>query len=67
MTTLPEAGFTPREAELIVGIPYKGMYQLIRRGAVESYRAIDGSIRVSREELYRYARRQARIKEAMSS
>lgn len=64
---IPDAGFSPREAEIVLGLSWKRMYALIREKKIDAYRSVDGSVKISRDELIRFARKQERIREAMES
>lgn len=67
MKQVPEAGFSPREAELILDLSFKRGYQLIREDQIEAYRSVDGSIKIQRDELIRYQRKLQRIRDAYNS
>ena len=53
-TMLPEAGFTLREVEKMVGLSPKYSYKLIRSGKLEAFVDCVGQLKVHPYELYRY-------------
>lgn len=67
MEQIPEAMYSPKECELILGLPYKAMYRLIREHKVEAVSGIDGKVKVPRDELMRYAKKRERIEQAKKS
>jgi len=55
-TMLPEAGFSPREVEKIMGLSPKYSYKLIKAGKLEAFVDCVGHLKVHPYELYRYRR-----------
>ena len=53
---LPEAGFSLREVEKIVGLSPKYSYKLIKAGKLEAFVDCVGQLKVHPYELYRYLR-----------
>jgi hypothetical protein len=53
---LPEAGYSPREVEKIVGLSPKYAYKLIKSGKLEAFVDCVGQLKVHPCELYRYLR-----------
>jgi predicted site-specific integrase-resolvase len=53
---LPEAGYSPREVEKIVGLSPKYAYKLIKSGKLEAFVDCVGQLMVHPCELYRYLR-----------
>ncbi len=53
---LPEAGYSPREVELICGVSYKYAYQLIRLGKLEAFTDSAGMVKVYPHSVYLYLR-----------
>ena len=51
---LPEAGFSPREVDRILGISPKYSYKLIRNGTLEAFLDCVGNLKIHPYELYRY-------------
>lgn len=66
-TTQVQSGYSPREAEIIADVAYKGMYQQIRLGKIEAYESVDGSIKIAPEELQRWIDKRERIRAAINS
>lgn len=64
MQAIPESGFRPRDAEVILGLGYNTIYALIREGKLETFTSPSGQKSIGRDEVIRYARRQDKIKEA---
>lgn len=67
MKQIPEPMFSPRECELILDVPYKTVYRLIRENKIEAVEGISGMVKVPRDELVRYIKKQERIKAAKNS
>lgn len=65
MQAIPESGFSPRDAEVILGLGYNTIYALMREGKIETFTSPAGQKRISRDEVIRYAHRQEKIREAM--
>jgi hypothetical protein len=56
MRTLPEpGGYTLKEFEILLRLPRKFSYQLIRNGRLNAHTGVDGMKRVSRNEALRFA------------
>jgi predicted site-specific integrase-resolvase len=53
---LPEAGFSPREVERILGLSPKYSYKLIKSGKLHAFVDCVGQLMVHPYELYRYLR-----------
>jgi hypothetical protein len=53
---LPEAGFSLREIEKIVGLSSKYSYKLIKSGKLEAFVDCVGQLKVHPYEVYRYLR-----------
>jgi predicted site-specific integrase-resolvase len=53
---LPEAGYSPREVEKIVGLSPKYSYKLIKSGKLEAFVDCVGNLKVHPYEVYRYLR-----------
>jgi predicted site-specific integrase-resolvase len=53
---LPEAGFSLREVEKIVGLSSKYSYKLINSGKLEAFVDCVGQLKVHPYEVYRYLR-----------
>lgn len=51
-----QPGYSVREVEEIIGACRKTLYPRIRSGELRAYTALDGTLRVSEEELVRYMR-----------
>jgi len=51
---LPEAGFSLREVENIVGLSPKYSYKLIRSGKLKAFVDCVGNLKVHPYEVYRY-------------
>jgi len=51
---LPEAGFSLREVEKIVGLSSKYSYKLIKSGKLEAFVDCVGQLKVHPYEVYRY-------------
>jgi hypothetical protein len=64
---IPEPGFSPREVEIILSLSLKRGYQLVREHQIDAYKSVDGSIKITRDEVIRYQRKQKRIEEAKES
>jgi excisionase family DNA binding protein len=56
---LPQPGYTIREAELLLNLPYKALYRLIKEGQIPGYYDRTGKMRVSQSAVYEYMRRRA--------
>ncbi len=56
MKKLPEAGYSPREVEKIVGLSPKYSYKLIKSGKLEAFVDSVGQLKVHPYEVYRYLR-----------
>jgi len=50
---LPPALYTLHEASQIIGVHPKYIYRIVKRGDLE-VESVNGTLRVSREEVYRY-------------
>jgi predicted site-specific integrase-resolvase len=57
---LPEAGYSPREVEKIVGLSPKYSYKLIKSGKLEAFVDCVGNLKVHPYEVYRYLRERER-------
>jgi predicted site-specific integrase-resolvase len=57
---LPQAGFSPREVEKIVGLSSKYSYKLIKSGKLEAFVDCVGNLKVHPYEVYRYLREKER-------
>lgn len=64
---IPEAMYSPHECSLILGKHPKHAYKLIREKKIEAVEGIDGMMKVPKDELLRYIRKQRRIAEAKNS
>jgi hypothetical protein len=53
---LPEAGYSPREVERILGLSPKYSYKLIKSRKLEAFVDCVGHLKVHPYELYRYLR-----------
>jgi predicted site-specific integrase-resolvase len=53
---LPEAGFSPREVDRILGLSDKFSYKLIKSGKLEAFVDCVGNLKVHPYEVYRYLR-----------
>jgi predicted site-specific integrase-resolvase len=51
---LPEAGFSPREVERMLGLSPKYSYKLIRSGKLKAFVDCVGNLKVHPYEVYRY-------------
>lgn len=51
---LPEAGYSIREVEEILGIAEKTGYRLVKDGKLESFKDSVGAMKVSPNEVYAY-------------
>jgi predicted site-specific integrase-resolvase len=51
---LPEAGFSPREVERMLGLSPKYSYKLIRSGKLKAFVECVGNLKVHPYEVYRY-------------
>lgn len=67
MKTIPESAFAPRDVEAILGLSRNRIYALIREGHIETCTSPAGQMRISRDEVIRYAKKQERIQKALSS
>lgn len=56
LAELPQPGYTIREAESILGLTDKYLYRLIKEGKLQGYVDSVGQHRISKEELYAYAK-----------
>ena len=56
LAELPRTGYTIREAEAILGLTEKYLYRLIKEGKLQGYVDTVGQQRLSKEELYAYAK-----------
>lgn len=52
-TELPQAGYTVRESEKLLGVSSKYLYKLVREGKVSAYSDSVGQLRISPFEVYR--------------
>jgi predicted site-specific integrase-resolvase len=59
-TMLPDAGYSPREVEKIVGLSPKYSYKLIKSGKLEAFVDCVGNLKVQPYEVYRYLRESER-------
>jgi predicted site-specific integrase-resolvase len=57
---LPEAGYSPREVEKIVGLSPKYSYKLIKSGKLDAFVDCVGNLKVHPYEVYRYLRERER-------
>jgi len=57
-TLLPEAGYTLPEAAKILGVHDKSIYRLVNQRKIQAFLGLDNRLRISREELHYYLRRQ---------
>jgi predicted site-specific integrase-resolvase len=55
-TMLPDAGYSPREVEKIVGLSPKYSYKLIKSGKLDAFVDCMGNLKVHPYEVYRYLR-----------
>ena len=49
---LPRSGYSIREVEIILGLYEKAGHRLVNAGKLKSFEGVDGTRRVSEEELY---------------
>jgi excisionase family DNA binding protein len=57
-TLLPAVGYTLPEAAKIIGIHDKSIYRLVKQQKMQAFLGLDGRLRISKEELHYYLRRQ---------
>ncbi len=58
ITALPEAGYTLPEAAKVIGCHPKHIYKIVNRGQLQAFLGLDNRLRISKEELHYYLRRQ---------
>ena len=55
---LPEVGYTLPEAAKVIGCHPKHIYKIVNRGELQPFLGLDNRLRISKEELHYYLRRQ---------
>lgn len=50
------AGYTMRQAAILMGVHEKRIYQLVKEHRINSYTGVDGKMMVTKEEIYHYIR-----------
>jgi excisionase family DNA binding protein len=56
-----EPGFTLPEAAKILGIHDKSIYRLVNQQRIQAFVGLDSRLRISKEELHYYLRRQEEL------